>query len=48
MYQIAKREGFYKQEYCGCVYSMRDTNKWRTQNGRERIKIGIEHYQDKQ
>ena len=29
MYQIAKREEFYKQEYCGCVYSLRDTNAWR-------------------
>lgn len=46
MYQIAKKEGFYKQEYCGCVYSLRDTNRWRTHNGRERIKIGIQHYKD--
>jgi len=44
MYQIAKRENFYKQEYCGCVYSLRDTNRWRKENRRERIKIGIEHY----
>ena len=44
MYQIAKRENFYKQEYCGCVYSLRDTNLWRKANGRDRIKIGVEHY----
>jgi len=44
MYQIAKRENFYKQEYCGCVYSLRDTNRWRKANGRDRIKIGVEHY----
>jgi len=44
MYEIAKREEFYKQEYCGCVYSMRDTNRWRIQNGRDRIKIGVEFY----
>ncbi|KTC85101.1 epoxyqueuosine reductase QueH [Legionella brunensis] len=44
MYQIAKRENFYKQEYCGCVYSLRDTNLWRKQNERERIKIGINYY----
>ena len=25
MYEISKREGFYQQEYCGCVYSLRDT-----------------------
>ncbi len=45
MYEIAKEENFYQQEYCGCVYSMRDTNKWRVQNGRERIKIGQTYYQ---
>lgn len=44
MYEIAKRENFYKQEYCGCVYSLRDTNQWRKTNGRERVKIGIEYY----
>ena len=31
MYAIAKRENFYKQEYCGCVYSLRDSNRWRSQ-----------------
>ena len=46
MYKIAKRENFYKQEYCGCVYSLRDTNKWRTQNEREKIKIGEEFYKN--
>ncbi len=44
MYEIAKRESFYKQEYCGCVYSLRDTNAWRKQNDRERIKIGVTYY----
>ena len=46
MYDIAKRENFYKQEYCGCVYSLRDTNTWRKQNNRERIKIGVNYYQE--
>lgn len=46
MYDIAKRENFYKQEYCGCVYSLRDTNSWRKSNGRERVKIGINYYGD--
>lgn len=46
MYQIAKREEFYKQEYCGCVYSLRDTNDWRKQNNRDRIKIGINYYKN--
>lgn len=44
MYQIAKKENFYKQEYCGCVYSLRDTNIWRKEKGRSRIKIGEEFY----
>lgn len=44
MYEIAKRENFYKQEYCGCVYSLRDTNQWRKSNGRDRVKIGINYY----
>jgi predicted adenine nucleotide alpha hydrolase (AANH) superfamily ATPase len=44
MYEIAKKENFYKQEYCGCVYSMRDTNKWRKEKGRQRIKIGEVFY----
>ena len=45
MYEIAKREEFYKQEYCGCVYSLRDTNAWRQENARPRIKIGVNYYQ---
>jgi predicted adenine nucleotide alpha hydrolase (AANH) superfamily ATPase len=44
MYEIAKREEFYKQEYCGCVYSLRDTNAWRQENDRPRIKIGVNYY----
>lgn len=45
MYEIAKRERFYQQEYCGCVYSLRDTNEWRKQQGRDRIKIGVTFYE---
>ena len=44
MYQISKRENFYKQEYCGCVYSLRDTNLWREQKGKSKIEIGKEFY----
>lgn len=44
MYEIAKREEFYKQEYCGCVYSLRDSNLWRKQKGQDRIEIGQEYY----
>ena len=44
MLEISKRENFYKQEYCGCVYSLRDTNRWRKQNGRQRVERGIKFY----
>lgn len=44
MYEIAKRENFYKQEYCGCVYSLRDTNNWRKQNERPTIRFGENFY----
>ncbi len=47
MYEIAKREEFYQQEYCGCIYSLRDTNEWREKNGREKIVIGEKFYEEK-
>ncbi len=47
MYELAKEEEFYKQEYCGCIYSLRDTNNWRKQNNREEIAIGEEFYSNK-
>jgi predicted adenine nucleotide alpha hydrolase (AANH) superfamily ATPase len=44
MIEISKREMFYQQEYCGCVYSLRDTNRHRRANGRDRIRIGVQYY----
>ncbi len=44
MIEISKRENFYQQEYCGCVYSLRDTNKWRKSKGREAIHLGEKFY----
>ena len=44
MIEISKREQFYRQEYCGCVYSLRDTNRHRRAQGSERIRIGIQFY----
>ena len=44
MYDIAKREEFYQQEYCGCVYSLRDTNLHRVKRGDDRIDIGKKFY----
>lgn len=46
MVEISKREQFYMQEYCGCVYSLRDTNKWRVANGRPKITLGEKFYQE--
>lgn len=44
MYEISKREEFYQQEYCGCVYSLRDTNLHRVKKGLNRIEIGTTFY----
>jgi len=44
MIEISKREKFYQQEYCGCAYSLRDTNAHRKSTGRGSIKIGIKYY----
>jgi predicted adenine nucleotide alpha hydrolase (AANH) superfamily ATPase len=44
MITISKREGFYQQEYCGCAYSLRDTNNWRKSNNRSPIKLGVKYY----
>ena len=46
MIEISKREEFYQQEYCGCVYSLRDTNAHRVANGRERIRLGELFYKN--
>ena len=47
MYEISKRENFYQQEYCGCVYSLRDTNLRRIQIGGARIEMGKNFYANK-
>lgn len=44
MIQIARQERFYQQQYCGCAYSLRDTNKWRLSQGRDKIQIGKDYY----
>jgi predicted adenine nucleotide alpha hydrolase (AANH) superfamily ATPase len=45
MLEISKQENFYQQEYCGCVYSLRDTNLWRMSRGREKINRGTKFYE---
>ena len=44
MIEISKREAFYQQEYCGCVYSLRDTNRHRREHGCPPIVIGTQFY----
>ena len=44
MIELSKREEFYQQEYCGCIYSLRDTNDWRQQNGRNKIERSVKFY----
>lgn len=44
MVEISKREQFDQQEYCGYVYSLRDTNRHRRAQGRDRISMGIIYY----
>jgi predicted adenine nucleotide alpha hydrolase (AANH) superfamily ATPase len=44
MIEISKRETFYQQEYCGCVYSLRDTNQHRRAGGRDAIVLGTQYY----
>lgn len=46
MIEISKRESFYQQEYCGCAYSLRDTNRARKSRGHEVIRIGRKYYGD--
>ncbi|MBT4803916.1 MAG: epoxyqueuosine reductase QueH [Legionellales bacterium] len=48
MIELAKEEEFYQQQYCGCVYSLRDTNRWRLKNNRSRVKLGQDYYKKEQ
>ena len=40
MSRIARTEHFYRQEYCGCLYSLRDANEHRKRKGQPEIVIG--------
>jgi len=44
MVEISKQERFYQQEYCGCVYSLRDTNACRRARGYGPVRIGEKFY----
>ena len=40
-YEVSVSEKFYKQEYCGCSHSLRDSNVWRQQQGIPVVQIGV-------
>lgn len=44
MYTIAKKEKFYKQEYCGCAYSLKKENALRKSQGESSISFGQTYY----
>ncbi|KIE58158.1 hypothetical protein A946_08175 [Methylacidiphilum kamchatkense Kam1] len=44
MILISKEENFYQQLYCGCIYSLRDTNQWRLSKGKPKITFGKTFY----
>ncbi len=44
MIAISRREHFYQQEYCGCAYSLRDSNRARRARGRPAIVLGTQYY----
>ena len=46
MVEISKENKFYQQEYCGCAYSLRDTNQHRIKQGRKPVQIGVKFYGD--
>ena len=46
MLNVSKNERFYMQEYCGCVYSLRDTNNWRMKNNKPKIEFGLKFYEN--
>lgn len=37
--EIIKQYDFYQQQYCGCEYSLRDSNLWRKKNGKPLVKV---------
>ncbi len=41
---IAKKERFYKQEYCGCVFSLRSRNEQRRSKGLSDISPGTKYF----
>jgi predicted adenine nucleotide alpha hydrolase (AANH) superfamily ATPase len=43
-YDLRKEEKFYQQQYCGCAYSLRDTNQWRQSQGRGPVELGKDYY----
>jgi len=47
-YKVSAEQRFYKQEYCGCAHSLRDSNAWRALSGLPPCKVGGDagHFSD--
>lgn len=41
--EIVEEQDFYRQQYCGCEYSLRDSNKWRKEQGRTLVRPGLSY-----
>jgi predicted adenine nucleotide alpha hydrolase (AANH) superfamily ATPase len=37
--EISRRENFYRQQYCGCIFSLMDANHFRKQQGKPLIRV---------
>jgi hypothetical protein len=46
MVEVARRAGFYRQEYCGCIFSLRDGNRWRARQGRPPVERDLGEWAD--
>ncbi len=44
MFEIARQEKFYRQEYCGCIYSFLKTNSLRREKGLAPVEFGKYYY----
>ena len=44
MYEVAKHEHFYKQEYCGCIYSYQETERKRINNKKKSLPTDPQYY----
>lgn len=44
-HKIVAEQDFYRQQYCGCEYSLRDSNQWRLANAKPLVRPGLSYGQ---